>query len=223
MFEFVQKGGLLVWPILLISIIGFGLFLERLTYYHRVTIYVAEFLQGLGNLIRRRNFAEALHECAATPGPVARVVHSAIIHHDRSRSELKEIVQESAQLEVPYLERNLGAMNTLALLAPLLGLLGTILGMIDTFTQIANTSGIVTANQLSFGIYQSLLTSALGLAVAIPAYAAGSYLSSRVKRLLHDIERAGIEIVNLLSQKDYDGEIIDFQRPATEPAQAGKK
>ncbi len=211
MFELIQKGGLLVWPILFISIIGFGLFLERLIYFHRITIRVGEFLQGLINLVRRRNYAEALHECAATPGPVARVIHSALIHHDRPRSELKEVVEESAQLEIPYLERNLGAINTLALLAPLLGLLGTILGMIDTFTQIANTTGIVTANQLSFGIYKSLLTSALGLAVAIPAFAASSYLSSRVNRLMHEIERGAIEIVNILTEKEYEAEIIDFQ------------
>src|SRR6266403_1289519 len=77
--DYLQKGGLLMWPILACSIISIGVFAERLFYLHRATIHVGEFLKGLSNLIRRRNFAEALHESAGTPGPVARVIHSAII------------------------------------------------------------------------------------------------------------------------------------------------
>lgn len=211
MIEFAQKGGLLIWPILLVSVCAMAIFLERLTYYHRITVRVGDFLQGLSNLVRRRNIAEALHECAATPGPVARVIHAALINSDRPRVELKEIVQESGQLEVPRLERNLGILHTLAHLAPLLGLLGTVLGMVDTFTQISAASGVITANELSYGIYRSLLTTALGLGIAIPVFVGYSYLSSRVKRLMHDMERGGIEIVNMLTERDRSGEIIQFR------------
>lgn len=94
-----------MWPILVCSIIAIAVFAERLFYFHRATIHVGEFLKGLSNLIRRRNFAEALHESAGTPGPVARVIHAAIIRHDAPRAELRDIVQEAAQLEVPKLER----------------------------------------------------------------------------------------------------------------------
>src|SRR5437867_475810 len=94
MIDYIQKGGLLMWPILACSIISIAVFLERFFYLHRATIHVGEFLKGLSNLIQRRNFAEALHESAGTPGPVARVIHSAIIRHDAPRSELREIVQE---------------------------------------------------------------------------------------------------------------------------------
>ncbi len=76
--DYIQKGGLLMWPILICSIISIAVFAERLFYLHRATIHVGEFLKGLSNLISRRNFAEALHESAGTPGPVARVIHSAI-------------------------------------------------------------------------------------------------------------------------------------------------
>ena len=82
MIDYIQKGGLLMWPILVCSIISIAVFAERLFYFHRATIHVGEFLQGLSNLIARRNFAEALHESAGTPGPVARVIHAAIIRHD---------------------------------------------------------------------------------------------------------------------------------------------
>ena len=89
MIDYIQKGGMLMWPILICSIISIGVFAERLFYFHRATIHVGEFLQGLSNLVRRRNFAEALHESAGTPGPVARVIHAAIIRHDAPRAELR--------------------------------------------------------------------------------------------------------------------------------------
>ena len=82
MIDYIQKGGLLMWPILVCSIIAIAVFAERLFYFHRATIHVGEFLQGLSNLLQRRNFAEALHECAGTPGPVARLVKTAILNRD---------------------------------------------------------------------------------------------------------------------------------------------
>jgi biopolymer transport protein ExbB len=124
--DYIQKGGLLMWPILGCSITAVAIFAERFLYLHRATIHVGEFLKGLSNLIQRRNFAEALHESAGTPGPVARVIHAALLQHAAPRSELREIVQEAGQLEVPKLERFLGVLATLAFLAPLLGLIGTV-------------------------------------------------------------------------------------------------
>jgi biopolymer transport protein ExbB len=211
--DYIQKGGLLMWPILACSIISIGVFAERLFYLHRATIHVGEFLKGLSNLIRRRNFAEALHESAGTPGPVARVIHSAIIRHDAPRSELRDIVQEAGQLEVPKLERFLGVLATLAFLAPLLGLLGTVTGMMDAFATIASSGGYATVTELSSGIYKSLLTTAAGLVVATPTFVAYSYLSSRVNTVLHDMERAGIEIVHMLTESRPISGIISFQRP----------
>ena len=82
MIDYMQKGGPLMWLLLLLSIVATAVFFERLVYYHRVTLRVGEFLRGLSNLIARGNFAEALHECAGTAGPVARVIHAAIVRHD---------------------------------------------------------------------------------------------------------------------------------------------
>ncbi len=200
-----------MWPILVCSIISIGVFAERLFYLHRATIHVGEFLKGLSNLVRRRNFAEALHESAGTPGPVARVIHAALIHHGAPRTELKEIVQEAGQLEVPRLERFLGVLATLAFLAPLLGLLGTVSGMIDAFGTIASNGGYATVTELSAGIYKSLLSTAAGLVVATPTFVAYSYLSSRVNAMMHDMERAGIEIVHMLTETEPLSGIIDFQ------------
>src|SRR5512133_1968480 len=138
-----------MWPILICSIISIAVIAERLFYLHRATIHVGEFLKGLANLIKRRNFAEALHESAGTPGPVARVIHAAIIRHDAPRAELRDIVQEAAQLEVPKLERFLAVLATIAFLTPLLGLLGTVAGMIDAFGAIASTGGYAAVTEVS--------------------------------------------------------------------------
>lgn len=210
-----------MWLILLCSVFVVAVFLERLAYFHRASIHVGDFLRGLSNLIQRRNFAEALHECAGTPGPVARVIHAAIIHHDEPRADLKEIVQEAGQLEVPKLERNLALLSTITFATPLIGLLGTLTGLIESFGRIESNSGLAKSMDISSGIYHSLLTAAAGLAVAIPASVAYSYLSARVNTLMHDMERGGIEIVNLITASRKSGEIgaqiIDFQRQKAEP------
>src|SRR4029078_6954173 len=187
-----------MWPILACSIIAIGVFAERLFYLHRATIHVGEFLKGLSNLIRRRNFAEALHESAGTPGPVARVIHAAIIRHDAPRSELRDIVQEAAQLEVPKLERFLPVLATIAFLTPLLGLLGTVAGMIDALGPLASSGGYATVTELSGGVYKSVLTTASGLVVATPTFVAYSYLSSRVRPRRLDMVPAGLEMVPML-------------------------
>jgi biopolymer transport protein ExbB len=209
-----------MWLILFCSVLVVAVFLERLTYFHRASIRVGEFLRGLSNLIQRRNFAEALHECAGTPGPVARVIHAAIIHHDKPRADLKEIVQEAGQLEVPKLERNLALLSTVTFVTPLIGLLGTVTGLIESFVTISSHSGFASSTDISSGIYHSLLTTAAGLAVAIPSAVAFNYLSSRVNTLMHDMERGGIEIVNLITAAREPGDagahIIDFQRQKSE-------
>src|SRR4051794_14219599 len=204
-----------MWPILVCSIISIAVFAERLFYLHRARIHVGEFLKGLANLIRRRNFAEALHESAGTPGPVARGIYAAILRPDAPRPEVRGGGQEAGELEVPKLERFLGVLATLAFLTPLLGLLGTVAGMIDAFATIASNGGYATVTELSTGIYKSLLTTAAGLVVAAPTFVAYSYLSSRVNTMMHDMERAGIEVVHMLTENVPVSGIISFQQPAT--------
>ena len=218
MIDYMQKGGPLMWLILFCSVLAGAVFLERVTYFHRATIRVGEFLRGLANLIQQRRFADALHEAAGTPGPVARVIQAVILRHEAPRGELKEIAQEAGQLEVPRLERRLAMLATVAFTTPLLGLLGTITGLIDAFINLSSQSGFTTSTDLASGIYQALLTTAAGLVVAIPGAVAYGYLNSRVNTLLHDMERAGIEIVNLIcDNRNKVPEIIDFP-PSTAAA-----
>lgn len=220
MLDYMLKGGPLMWLILFCSIISVAVFCERQLYFHQISIHVGEFLRGLSNLIQRRNFNEAIQECAGTPGPVARVVLAALRNRGAPRNELKEIVQETGQLEVPKLEQKLTILSTIAFVTPVIGLLGTVTGLIEAFKRISELGGYSTSDGISSGIYQALLTTAAGLVVAIPSAVAYSYLSARVNTIMRDIERGGIEVVHMIYEKARESgegdtqaegaEIIDF-------------
>ena len=222
MFEILSQGGPLVFLLLGCSLLAVGIFLERFFLFHRANLDVQDLMQGLSNLLHKKNFAEALHVCAGTPGPVARVVHAALVQQEAPREELKQIVQEAGQLEVPKLERYLGALLAIAYIAPLIGLLGTVLGLIDTFIPVT-ANGFAASSDLAKGIYRSLVTSAAGLSVAIPSYILYSYLAAALQSLLHDMERGGIEIVNLITATRQNKEIVDFKESAQRLAEDQKK
>src|ERR1700742_1002457 len=217
MIDYMQKGGPLMWLILLCSVVSIAVFAERLLYFHRATIDLGEFLQGLSNLVRKRNLAEARVECQTTSVPVTRVIHAALVRHQLPRTELREIVQEAGQLEVPRLERHLGMLIAIGYICPLIGLLGTVTGLIQAFVQLSASNGYATLADVSGGVYQSLLTTAASLAVAIPTILAYCFLSSRLNALMHEMERAGIEIVNILTDTETPASIIEFD-PSSQAA-----
>jgi biopolymer transport protein ExbB len=199
--DLMQKGGPVMWIILAVSVLALAVFLERLIYLHRAQIRVGEFLRGLANLVREDRHDEVRRQCLATPGPVSRVALSAVLARDCPRAELRDIVQEAAVFEVPRLERHLGLLTGLAYVAPLLGLLGTVLGLLEAFYLISTQGGYATVADLSGAVYQSLICAAAGLATGIPALIGATYLAARVQDLLHDMERTGIEMVNLLKNR----------------------
>jgi len=116
------------------------------------------------------------------------------------RMVLQSITTDAALLEIPKLERNLPMLATIAYVTPLVGLLGTVLGLLDAFLLLSAHGGYATTAELSRSVYESLLNAAAGLAVAIPAFLGHSYLTSRVNDIIHDMERGGIEVVNLLTE-----------------------
>jgi len=216
MTELISKGGPLVWLLMACMGMSLAIFLERLAYYHRAGMNIGEFLSGLASLIRRRNYAEALQEALATRVPAGRVIHAALLRHHAPREQLKEIVQEAGQLEVPRLERYLGILNAIAHVAPLIGLLGTVIGLLNSFTNLSSAQGVSTPAEVAAGLYQSLVTAALGLVVAIPAYLCYAFLSARARSIMHDLERAGVEIVNLIEDARGGDNIVEFRQAGAE-------
>jgi biopolymer transport protein ExbB len=198
--ELLAHGGLMLWFILLVSAAGVVVFIERFLHYHRAQINSTEFLTGVRTVLKRDNVVEALSICDATPGPVARLVKTAIVNRDHGRERVREALEEAGLLEVPRLEHKLNFLATIAQLAPLLGLLGTVLGFIKTFSSIQGQGLYAHLGDLSTGIWQALICAAAGLAVAIPAHAGYNYLVSRVNSIVLDMERASTEIVNIVTE-----------------------
>jgi len=193
-------GGPVLYLILLSSAVAVVVFIERFLHCHRAQINSTEFLNGVRTVLKRENVVEALSICDATPGPVARLVRTAILNRDQGRERVREALEEAGLAEVPRLEEKLNLLATIAQLAPLLGLLGTVLGFIDTFGNMTDAGLYAHVGQLSAGIWKALVCAAAGLAVAIPAHAGYNYLVSRVNSIVLDMERAATEIVNIVTE-----------------------
>src|SRR5438132_13514633 len=196
-----ERGGLRTWLLLSMSAVVMVVFVERLLHYHRAQINSAEFLNGVRNVLKRENVVEALSICDATPGPVARLVKTAILNRDRGREGVREALEEAGLAEVPRLEEKLNLLATIAQIAPLLGLLGTVMGFIQTFALMEDKGLGAHIGDLSTGVWKALICAAAGLAVAIPAHAGYNYLVSRVNSIVLDMERAATDIVNIVAEE----------------------
>src|SRR5213593_5034726 len=148
------NGGIMLWLLLLVSAVAVVVFIERFLHFHRAQINSTEFLNGVRNVLKRDNVVEALSICDATPGPVARLVKTAILNRDHGRERVREALEEAGLAEVPKLEEKLNLLATIAQLAPLLGLLGTVLGFIQIFSVIQDAGLYAHVGQLSAGIWK---------------------------------------------------------------------
>ncbi|MBU1692709.1 MAG: MotA/TolQ/ExbB proton channel family protein [Verrucomicrobia bacterium] len=199
MLELMHKGGPIMWFIFAASFLGVEVFLAKLYDLHRAQIRSSDFLKGIYNILNRHNIVEAVSICEETPGPVASIVRAAILCHDEERPVIAQAIEEAGLAEVPRLERNLTVLATLAQITPMLGLLGTVLGMIRVLLVIEQKAPLVHAGDVLGGLWQALLTAAAGLAVAIPAYAGYNFLVSRVEAIVLDMERAAVDILAYLT------------------------
>ena len=194
-----EDGGPMAWLLLLMSAVVLVVFIERLLHYHRAQINSTEFLNGVRNVLKRENVVEALSICDATPGPVARLVKTAILNRDRGREGARDALEEAGLLEVPRLEDKLNLLATIAQIAPLMGLLGTVMGFMKMFLELQHEGTFATPDRLAGGIWGALISMAAGLAVAIPTYAGYNYLVNRVNSIVLDMEKASTEILNIVS------------------------
>src|SRR3954471_22146766 len=197
-FNLLANGGPMIWVVLVLGLVGVMLFLERTLYLHRAQIGSKVFLEGIKNALAKRRLVEALTLCEETPGPVAAVVKAALLHADDSADAMRFQVQEAGIVELPALERRLGSIAAVAQVAPLVGLLGTIVGMISTFLAFEKGGNYAMAAALSAGMWQALLTTAASLMLAIPAHLAYHFLAGRVRAIVRDVEWSGNEIMKYL-------------------------
>ena len=197
-FTLFAKGGPMMWVLLALGLLTLMLFIERTLYLHRGQIRSTAFISGIKNILAKRRIVEALTVCEETPGPVAAVVKAALLHADDSADSMRFHVQEAAVVELPALERRLSSIAAIAQVAPLVGLLGTILGMIETYYLFEKGGNYGTAGALSSGMWHALLSVAGSLLLAIPAHLAHHFLSGRVRAIVRDVEWSGNEIMKYL-------------------------
>ncbi|MGJ8655614.1 MAG: MotA/TolQ/ExbB proton channel family protein [Akkermansiaceae bacterium] len=229
MLKFIDQGGPFVWVLLALSFAGMMIALEKIIFFQRTKIHVGDLMLGLANHIRKGAHSEALREAARAPGSIPRVAHAALMRHYLPRADLRDIAMEAGQLEVPRIEKNLRGLYTVALIAPLVGMLGTVNGLIETFVKMSNSSGLSSNLDMAKGIYEALITTGLGLLVAVPAYLFYLYFVGRAKRLVHRIERGAIEIVNIIcDEREAPKEVVVEEKTAEavvaeKPKKAGTK
>lgn len=197
MMEYFLQGGPLMWPILLCSILAFGIFLERLWVFFRLNRGSRELVKEVEDLVNKQRIDEATIVCQRYGTPLAHILLAALRAKGRSRDQIKTAVEEAGSRESAPLERYLGLLGTIATISPLLGLLGTVLGMIEAFTVIA-TQGMGTPATLGGGISEALITTAAGLSVAIPVLLLHKYLSSRLDSIILEMEASSLRLVDLL-------------------------
>ncbi len=198
LFSILAKGGWLMTLIFLCLFILIVLVVERLIVLRRAKINTGALMIKLRGTLSRAEVTEAMSLCESTPGPVASVVSAGLKKHRGSREVVQEAMDGAGRAEMRKLERNLGAIATIAGVAPLLGFLGTVTGMIRAFMKIQVLGGNVNASVLAGGIWEALVTTASGLAVGIPAFILYNYFVGRVESFGGEMEKASNELMDLL-------------------------
>jgi biopolymer transport protein ExbB len=199
MWLVIQKGGYLMYPIALCSIFALGIFLERLWTYTKVRKEFRELAHQIEPLVAKDHREDAITVCHKSNSPLAQVFLAALRAAGRSREQIKAVVEETGRRVAAPLQRFLGLMGTIATISPLLGLLGTVLGMIRAFNVIAS-QGMGTPATLGGGISEALITTAAGMTVAIPVILAHRYLSSKLDQLIIEMEEYSLRLVDLLGK-----------------------
>ncbi len=200
MYQFVMKGGYLMYPIMICSVLTLAILFERLFALRRSRIIPDKFIIEVSDLVRQQRMEDALTQCRLNNSSIARVLMAGISRHNKSRQQVKEAIEDVGRLEAANLERFLTILGTIAGIAPLLGLLGTVTGMIKAFSVISH-AGIGNPQMLAGGISEALITTAAGLTVAIPAFVFFKLLRSRVDKRILRMERVSIEILDLIDQE----------------------
>lgn len=199
MFELLVKGGIVMIPIGLASLIGAAVIIERLFYFRRIGIDEGRLTVRLKETIQKGHFDEALSICESSGSPMANLTRVGIANRHRPAGLLRDTMVDAANMEVPRLERYLSALGTVATVAPLLGLLGTVTGIINAFGVIGRFGAVGDPALLARGISEALITTAAGLVVSIPATVFFNYLVGKANHAIVRLENRANEMQALLS------------------------
>lgn len=199
MIDVIFKGGILMIPILFCSVLALGIIIEKLINLRRKRVIPYEILKRVEGHLREKNISDATSLCKKNQSVMTRILLAAILHRDKDRTEIKEIIEDAGRHEVPILDRYNNSLGTIASISPLLGLLGTVTGMIKVFTVIA-FEGVGHPMALAGGISEALITTAAGLVVAIPTLIFYNYFVSKSESLIVEMEKNSLRILSILKR-----------------------
>jgi len=193
------KGGWLIVPIVLCSLIAIAVIIERFLALHKAKSNTASFMMKLRGALSSGDAERAVQICHGTKGPIAAVLRAGLERHGKGRDQIREAMENAGNAEVFHLEKYTGILATVAGVAPLIGFLGTVTGMIRAFMEIQALGGNVNADVLAGGIWEAMVTTADGLTVGIPSLIFYNYFVGRVQRFVFEIETRSGELLDLLS------------------------
>lgn len=197
-----MQGGPVFWLILALGIAAVVVFFERLLHLRRAQIDYSDFLKGVCNVLENGNTDEAMMICEETPGPVAAVVLTAIRHRKGTHEAIREAVDNTGRAEISRLERRLASLSITCQIAPLLGLLGTLLGVVQVVQVVNEQAPVVQSTNLTAGLMQALVATIASLLVVIPCHGMYALLMVRIERIVLDMEASASEIVAYLTKQD---------------------
>lgn len=199
-FELAMQGGFMMIPIFILSVLAIYLFFERLMIINKANQNPDPFMNRVKDLVVRGDITGAKMLCAQQDSPVARMIQKGLSRIGSPLKNIEASIENVGKLEIFKLEKNLSSIATIAGAAPMMGFLGTVIGMVQAFIAIAQEEGSVSPKLLSSGIYTAMITTVAGLFVGIIAYLAYNFLVTRVQKVIHKMEYTSIEFIDLLQE-----------------------
>lgn len=198
LFSIFLKGGFIMWPILLCSIIGLAIIIDRYIVLRKSKINVPAFMVRVRGLLKKKDISGAISFCMEDKSPVANIIRKGLKKYKLGHERVKEGIENAGTQEINKLEKGLPFLATIAGIAPLLGFLGTVTGMISAFMTIQDLAGAANPSDLAGGIWEALITTAFGLMVGIPALAFYNHFVNKVKKLVGDIETVANDVIDVI-------------------------
>lgn len=205
-FNYGANWNLILLIIIGCSVVSFTIFIERLMQLNRSEIDTNQFIIGMRKTIKEGNLVEAIQICEETGGTIAAIIKAGVLKHNRSKEQIESAMEVAGLIEIARLEKNAKILSIIAHIAPLIGLLGTVLGFIQAFAEM-RLSGLVdiSATRIGEAMEYALVTTAAGLVVAIPSVLAYNYIVSRIEGFVLEIQTSSAEIVDLLLEREEIG------------------
>jgi biopolymer transport protein ExbB len=203
------KGGFIMWLILFSSIIGLAVSIDRFIMLRKAKINVPAFMVRIRGFIKKKDISGAISYCMQEKSPVANIVRKGLKKYKYGHDRVKDAIENAGSQEVSKLEKGLSVLASVAGIAPLLGFLGTVTGMIQAFMTIQDLAGAANPSDLAGGIWEALITTAFGLIIGIPAFALYNYFLSAVKKLVGEMETVANDVIDVIQDGGKDDAEID--------------